>query len=375
VPTPTRADVVIIGGGVIGAATAFHLCRHGVTDVVLVERDVLASGSTSKSAGGIRLQFADELNVRIMQRSIPEFEQFEQVIGEHTVPPGIDFHQVGYLFVLTDSGDAADFDAAVRLQRSLGVDTVRLSAAEAAALVPGLVVDDVLMATFNAREGHCSPEAVVAGYASAARAMGATIVQGVAATAIEHHGGRVSGVTTSAGRMATSTVVCAAGAWAAEVGATAGVDIPITAMRRHMWFTPDACGLPDSMPMTIDFATSFYAHRQGQGLVFGGKEDTLEQIGEHATARLPMLAEAPITATWSGFYEVSPDHNAIVGAVAELDGLYVAGGFSGHGFQQAPAIGEHLAELITGRQPTLDLSLLSAQRFRQGERRHERFVV
>jgi sarcosine oxidase subunit beta len=182
-------------------------------------------------------------------------------------------------------------------------------------------------------------------------------------------------VRTQRGTIATDTVVCAAGAWSREVGALAGLDIPVHGEPRHMWFSPEGGGLRDDLPLTIDFTTSFYFHREGPGIVFGGREEALEDVAEHALERLPLIAELPIQSSWWGYYEVSPDHNAIVGEAAAPSRFLYATGFSGHGFQQAPAVGEHLAELVVGREPTLDLSAFSAERFAAGADRPETFVV
>jgi len=372
-----QADVVIIGGGVIGAAAAYHLALLGVTDVVLLERDTLAAGSTSRSAGGVRLQFADELNIRIMERSLPVFEQWDAVIGEHVdyVSP-IALHQVGYLFLLDTPELVETFRGAVELQRSFGMDTRWLTPAEATELAPGILTDDLLGATWNPREGHCSPEAVTQGFAAAAAAHGVRIRQGCAATGIRVEGGRIAAVETAAGAIATDTVICAAGSWSPEIGAMVGVDLPVRGEKRWMWFSPESGGLPDTLPMTIDFSTGFYCHREGPGLVFGGREPDLEGVAEHALHRLPVIAELPVARDWWGYYEVSPDHNAILGEVADGPGrLLVATGFSGHGFQQAPAIGEHLAELVAGSVPSLDLAAFALSRFADGNAREERFVV
>ncbi len=364
---PRAADVVVIGGGALGASTAFHLRRLGVNDVVLVERDTLASGSTSKSAGGIRTQFADELNVRIALRSLDEFERFEELTGAE-----IAFRQYGYLFLLDRDEDVATFRTALELQQSLGVPSRELTPAEAAELVPQLSLDGVLAATYCARDGYASPESVVQGYASAS---GATVVQGSAVTGIERTGNRISAVETTRGRIATDTVVCCAGMWSQAIGAFAGVVLPVEGEARSMWFTPQDGGLPERLPLTIDFSTGFYFHREGPGLAFGGRERALEDVAEAAARRLPVLAELPVQASWWGWYDVSPDWNALVGEDGEVSRFLYATGFSGHGFQQAPAVGEHLAELVTGRTPTLDLSAFSAGRFAAGASRPETFVV
>ena len=361
------AEVVIVGGGAMGAATAFHLARLGITDVVLLERDALASGSTSKSAGGIRAQFADELNVRIALRSLDEFERFEELTGVD-----ISFRKYGYLFLLDNEADVTTFRAALDLQQSLGVPSRELSPAEAAELVPQLAVDDLVAATFCPGDGYATPEAVVQGYAAAS---GARIRQNCALTGIDVRGGRIVGVETGQGRVATGTVICTAGIWSREVASMAGVDLPVEGERRWMWFTPEDADLPQRLPLTIDFSSGFYFHREGPGLAFGGREHELDGLAPHIERRLPALAELPIRSSWWGWYDVSPDWNAIVGEAAEPGRFLYATGFSGHGFQQAPAVGEHLAELVTGREPALDLSAFALERFTAGAERRETFVV
>ncbi len=347
----------MIGGGAVGASTAWHLRELGIEDVLLVERGSLGSGSTSKSAGGVRMQFADELNVRIAQRSLAELERMD----------GIDLRQVGYLFLVDREDDLAEFRAALALQARLGVPSRELSVAEALELVPQLEPEGLLGATFCPLDGHCTPEAVVQWYAR-----GLHVLQGYEVTGIDLRAGRLE---TSRGPIAAGTVINCAGAWAAEVGALAGVEIPVHGEPRWMWFSPEAGGLPDPIPMTIDFSTGLYVHREGPGVVFGGREASLEALAPAIERRLPLLAELPVQASWWGYYEVSPDHNAIVGELPGPGRFLVATGFSGHGFQQAPAVGEHLAELVAGVAPTLDLSPFSLERFASGAPRVERFVV
>ncbi len=370
------ADVVIIGGGAVGAATAFSLTQAGVTDVVLVERGQLASGSTAKSAGGARLQFADELNIRVGLRSLRDFEGWAELIGAHVeFVPDIAFHQVGYLFLLSTEEQLATFRTALALQQSLGVPSRELTAAEAGAMVPQLDLDGIIGATFCPRDGHMSPEAVVQGYAAAAAAQGVRVRQGCEVTGIRAEGGRIHAVETAGGPIATDTVVCAAGAWSHDVGALVGVDIPVTGEPHWMFFSPENGGLADDLPLTIDFSTGFYAHREGPGVVFGGREQTIEEIAEHALRRLPVIGELPIQSEWWGYYDNSPDHNAIVGEADDVARFFFATGFSGHGFQQAPAIGEHLAERITRRPLSIEMDAFSVGRFARGEHRTERFVV
>ncbi len=344
----------------MGASVAWHLRELGIADVLLLERESLAAGSTSRSAGGIRTQFSDELNVRIALRSLAEFERMD----------AIELRRYGYLFLLDREADVARFRDALELQHGLGVPSRELTVEEALRLVPALDPEGLLAATFCELDGYASPESVVQWYAR-----GLDVRQGCEVTGIRVEGGRAAGVETTKGDVACDTVVCCAGAWSREVAALAGVELPVEGERRFMWFCPEDGGLPERLPLTIDFTTSFYFHREGPGLVFGGKEHALEEVAEHAARRLPMLLDLPVQSSWWGYYEMSPDHNALVGRATEIDGFFYATGFSGHGFQQAPAVGEHVAELVAGREPTLDLSAFDAARFQRGLARPESFVI
>jgi sarcosine oxidase subunit beta len=354
----------------MGTSTAYHLAELGVTDVVLCERATLGSGSTSKAAGGIRAQFADELNIRIALLSLVEFRNFEERLGVD-----IDFRQTGYLFLLDSDEDVARFRQAVALQGSLGVLSTELTLDEVIELVPQLQTEGLRGATFCPRDGHATPEAVVRGYAAAAAEKGVRIQQGVEVTRILVLGNKILGVETTAGRIKTDTVVCTAGVWSREVAALVGLDLPVVGEPRWMHYTPESGGLPDSVPLTVDFASGFYFHREGPGLVFGGREPTIEGVATHATRRLPLLTELPIQSSWWGYYEMSPDHNALVGEAVDPTRFLYATGFSGHGFQQAPAVGEYLAERIVGIIPTLNLAAFSAERFARGQPREEAFVI
>lgn len=385
---PERADVVIIGGGVMGASTAFHLAEAGVTDVLLLERDALACGSTSKSAGGVRAQFSDAVNIALGWHSLPAFEQFASRPGGE-----IDLHQVGYLFLHTDAEAWAVAQGAVALQNSMGIPTRLLTADEAGSLNHGVNVDDVIGATFHPRDGYCSPENVVQGYAAGARALGATVRTGVAATGIESSGGTITGVMTSQGVVATSTVVCAAGAWSREVGSWVGVDLPVDPLRRQILVTEP---LPahlldvytDTTPMTIDAASTFYLHREGPGLLVGmsyqaetlgfrdGFTDAWEgDLAEAMERRAPALLDVGIAHRWAGYYEQTPDHNAVIGEAAGLSRFLYATGFSGHGFLQGPAVGEVLRDLYLDRTPVVDVSSLTAERFASGSTVYELNIV
>ena len=382
-PLPARATVVIVGGGVIGASAAFHLAEAGVRGVLLVERDALAAGSTSRAAGGVRAQFSDALNIQIAQRSLAAFRDFGRRPGWD-----IDLRQVGYLFVLARGEDVARFERSVALQHEYGVPSRMLSPAEARERCPLLAGDDILAAAFSPEDGHATPEAVVQGYASAARALGAQIRVGCEVLDITTAGGEITGVVTSHGTVATDTVICAAGAWSRACGAMVGVDLPVTPLKRQILFTEPIDDLPAQLPMTIDFASSFYFHREGPGLLLG-MSDPAEQPGfgleqthdwvpgliAAAAHRAPRVAEAGIRGGWAGLYEMTPDHNAIIGEDAGVSRFLYATGFSGHGFLQGPAVGELLRDLVLGRPGFVDISPLSAERFSGAAHRPEFHIV
>jgi len=382
-PLPARAPVVIVGGGVMGASAAFQLAEAGVRDVLLVERDTLAAGSTSRAAGGVRAQFSDPLNIQIAQRSLAAFRDFARRPGWD-----IGLRQVGYLFVLAREEDVAVFEQSVALQHDYGVPSRMLSAAQARELCPLLAGDDILAAAFSPEDGHATPEAVVQGYAAAARALGAQIRVGCEVLDITTAGGEITGVVTSQGTVATGTVICTAGAWSRACGAMVGIDLPVTPLKRQILFTEPMDGLPAQLPMTIDFASTFYFHREGPGLLLGMSDPAerpgfgLEQTDDWvpgliaaAAHRAPRVAEAGIRGGWTGLYEMTPDHNAIIGEAAGVSRFLYATGFSGHGFLQGPAVGELLRDLVLGRPSFADIAPLSAERFANAGHRPEFNVV
>jgi sarcosine oxidase subunit beta len=366
-----RASVVIVGGGVIGTSIAFHLAEAGVRDVLLLERGELGSGSTSKGAGGVRAMFSDELNVRIALRSLEAWGAF----GER---PGweIDLQRVGYLFLLSSDEEVAEFERSVELQNRLGAQSRMVSVDEAHELSPIAGLEGVLAGAFCPRAGHVTPEGAVQGYASAARANGARIDTHANVTGIEP--GAVL-VERKAGRSAVETecVVCAAGPWSGGVGVLAGVELAVRAERRRIAFT-GPLPIEGPVPMTIDFSSGFYFHREGPGLLFGTgdvcatQDEWLERTVPVLGRRAPLLLDAPLAGGWWGDYEMTPDHNALIGEAAAPPGRFLyATGFSGHGFQQAPAVGEIVRDLYLGREPFVDVSALAADR----TERHERNVV
>jgi sarcosine oxidase subunit beta len=367
---PERSDAVVIGGGVMGAAALHYLVELGCERPVLVERDTLASGSTGHCAGGVRTLFSDELNVRIGLESIRRLERFPDELGHE-----LDLRLDGYLFLLDDAADAARFEADLDLQAAHGVDSRMLTLDEAQAIVPQLATDGLVGAAFCPVAGTVTPDLVVQGYSRNAAGRGAHVEQSCPVTRIVADGDRVTGVETTRGTIQTERVILTAGVWSRELAATCGFDLPVEAERRYMFFTGDAPGFPERLPLTVDFGTGFYFHREGSGLALGGREQTLERLAPLASRRLPALDELEIRSGWWGLYEMSPDHNALVGAAQAPAGLIYATGFSGHGFQQGPVIGEHLAELALRVEPTFDLAQFDAGRFAAGAAHAEHNVI
>jgi sarcosine oxidase, subunit beta len=368
---PEAAGVVVIGGGAMGTSIAFHLAEAGVPDVLLVERATLGSGSTCKAAGGVRAQFSDALNIALGARSLEAFGAFAERPGQE-----IDLHRVGYLFLLSDAADVRTFEDSVRLQNQMGVPSRMIEPAEAARLSPLISTEGLLAAAWSPDDGHCTPESVVLGYATAARRLGARIVTGCEVVGIDAADGDLTSVETTRGTIRTSTVVCAAGAWSAGIGALAGVALPVVPLRRQILFTEPVPGLPPRLPMTIDFSSTFYFHGEGRGLLLG-MSDPDEQPGFDVTVtdawlprltevmqhRAPSIADMGVTSGWAGLYEVTPDHNALIGEAPSVRRFLYATGFSGHGFLQAPAVGEVVRDLVLGRRPFVDVSPLGVERF------------
>ena len=381
------AGAVVIGGGAMGVSSAYHLAAAGVPDVLLLEREGgLGLGSTGRCAGGFRHQFSTEVNVRLSIESIRMIRTFSET---HGLP--LDVHVDGYLFLCRDAATWAAYRAGAEMQRGLGVRVEELNATAAAELVPGLAVEGVIGATFGPDDGIADPSGLTNGYATAARRAGATIEMGREAMAIatSPDGSRVVGVETADDRIEAPIVVLCSGVWSPALATTCGVDLPVTPEPRQLVLTTDFPGRPERRTLVIDTATMCFFHREGDGVLMGvpkaGQQPTFEtalddrfvaeELLPKAIDVLPALEGASMATTWTGLYEMSPDHDAILGPVAGLDGLLLAAGFSGHGFQHAPIVGVVLAELATGRRPTVDVSALRLERFAEGGSPVETHVI
>lgn len=380
---PARAEVVIIGGGVMGTSIAFHLAEAGVTDVLLLEQNELGSGSTSKAAGGVRANFSDELNIALGARSLEAFARFGERPGQE-----IDLHRVGYLFLLSTPEQVELFEESTRLQNAAGQPTRMINVDEIARLAPIVKTDGLVAACFSPNDGHCTPESVVLGYASAARRLGAKLITGCEVEGIDAVGNEIRTVRTSRGVVETSTVICTAGAWSGRLGAMVGVDLPVIPLRRQIVVTDAIPDLPRDLPMTIDFSSTFYFHREGPGLLVGmsnpdeepgfhlNRTDAwLPRLTEAMEQRAPSLLDVGLASGWAGLYENTPDHNALIGEADTISRFLYATGFSGHGFLQGPAVGEVIRDLYLGRKPFVDISPLDARRFQNSTMRAEQNIV
>ena len=373
---PSHSEIVIIGGGIIGASIAYYLAKMGAPEVLLLEKGMMGEGSTGKCAGGIRTQFTTEINIRFSQISLRVFRGFETEFG---LDP--EYQPVGYLFLAAHDDHWAILRSMARTMKEMGLGVDLLEQAEIARQWPYLRVNDLRGGSYTQDDGYAGPYEVLQGFAKGARRLGAVLREGVEITKIHTSKGRVQFVETAHGdRITTSMVVNASGPWAARTAAMAGLDLPVRPLRRQIFFTDAFEGLPRLIPMSIDLEHGWYMRREGRGLLLAGPQDNESSFNEsadfearewatvRALHRVPALETARIARGWAGLYEISPDHHGMIGSFPEVKGFVCANGFSGHGFQHSPAVGMLVAELITqGEAKSLDITPLRPTRFREGD--------
>src|SRR5262245_6208407 len=377
---PGTASVVVIGGGVVGCSIAYHLARRGQRDVVVLEREAVGAGTTSKAAGGIRSQFPTETEIRFSLEAIGVFERFAEEFGVD-----IGYRRIGYLFLISDAEDLAGYRERMALQQRLGVDVREISPAEAKAIVPALRVDDLIGAVWGPTDGMAGPAEVTHGFERRGRELRVGVIVGGDGVGIDVELGRVRGVRTSQGAIAAPLVINAAGPVAARVGRLAGVEVAVHPRRRHIFFTEPFPEIPGPVPLTTDRASGFYFRKEMDQLLLspGDVEDIgadlavpvdwsrVEETVEKALHRLPIVEKARVAGGWAGLRPLTPDDHAIIGWAPGVEGLFLTVGFGGHGFQHSPATGRHVAEWLVEGKSSLDLSLFDPTRFARGAARTE----
>jgi sarcosine oxidase subunit beta len=377
---PEDAGVAIIGGGIIGVSIAYYLAKRGMPKVVLLERHTLGSGSTAKCAGGIRTQFSTPINIQMSLLSLGVLKGFRKEFG---IDPC--FCAAGYLFLESDRKRWKTLEANASLMERFGLQSELLDPDEIRSRWPFIAVNDLIGASYTAKDGYAGPHEVLQGFAKGARRLGAVLIEDAEVVAVETKKDRICAVHMRSGEtLSTEIVVNAAGPRAAQVASLVGLDLPVRSQRRQVFFTPPFDDLPQFVPILIDLARGWYMRREGSALLLAGPKDSHISFNERpdfdgqlwaaeqSIHRVPVLTLAQIAGGWAGLYEISPDHHAIIGSFPELKGFICANGFSGHGFQHAAAAGLLIAELIVdGKATTMDLFPLRPQRFRERDLIHE----
>src|SRR5260370_13728947 len=379
---------MIIGGGIVGSSIAYHLTEAGCRDVLVIEREThQGKGSTGKSMGGVRAQFATPINIRMSLYSIAFFGTFDEVMG---YPSG--YRPQGYLFVATTPAHMDYLRENYRHQVEAGLQAVRLlDPQEVSRIAPEIRHDDILGGSFCATDGFVDPHSVMTGFMQKAIERGVRLMRDTDVTGITSDARGVSGVESSHGFISGRTVVNAAGAWAGKVAQLAGVDLPVEPLRRMLVPTEPFDKVSHQSPMVVDMKTGFHYRPEGRGLLlaWNDPEETpgfkldfdrafIEKVLTRGVDRLPCLEEAEVNPrrAWAGLYEMTPDHHPVLGPAPELPGFFLANGFSGHGVMHSPATGRIVADLILhGRCDLVDTRLLGLDRFASGRLLHETAVL
>ncbi len=377
---PPKAQVVIIGGGIIGAGIAYQLTQKGVNDVLVLEKgEIGAQGATSACLGGLRTQFSTAVNIRFSLISREVFRQFKNEFGID-----LNFKPYGYLFLASTQKQWEVFKHTSRLMEGLELPVDLLTPQEVVQRWPFIRVDDLSGGSYTKDDGFYGPMEALQAFVKKARQGGAVFLEKIPVTGISISGKSAVGVQTeSVHEIKADIIVNAAGPWAGEIAAMAGLDLPIAPLKRHLFFTDAFDEIPEVFPMMIDIDSGWYMKREGKGLILGGPTgeksfnhhvdfDAEEWTAVESIRRVPSLQRARIIRGWVGHYELTPDHHAVIGAFPELKNFICAAGFSGHGFQHAPATGMVVAELIVnGHAETEDIHLLRPTRFRENDLIHE----
>ena len=382
------ADVIIVGGGIVGSSIAYHLTEAGCRNVLVIEREAhQGKGSTGKSMGGVRAQFTTSVNILMSLYSIPFFSRFEDVIGH---PSG--YQPQGYLFVATEERHMDYLRDNYHRQVGLGLKSVSLLPPdEVARIAPEIRNDDVIGGSFCATDGFVDPHSVMTGFMSKAAERGVELLRQTEVTGIRTDARGVSGVETNRGFIGSRVIVNAAGPWAGLLAKRAGVDLPIEPLRRMLVPTEPFDKVSQKSPMVVDMSTGFHYRPEGLGLLMAWNDPSetpgfktnfdpafIEKILSRGVQRLPVLKEAEVNPrrAWAGLYAMTPDHHSVLGPVPDLPGFFLANGFSGHGVMHSPATGRILADLILkGATDLIDAPSLGFDRFAKGRLIEETAVL
>lgn len=378
-----RANCVIVGGGIVGCATAYYLAKRGMKEILLLEKDFLASGATGRCGGGVRQQWSTPENVKLAMGSVRIFENLSQDMGMD-----IEWNQGGYLILTSTDEELEQFRKNVEMQRELGLEVTVVSPREAKEILPILNPDPFLGGTYCPTDGHANPFLVTYAYAKAATSLGVRIVTKTKVEAIDVNQGRVKAVITTGGRVETPAVLNAAGGHSGEIGKMVGLNLPVQSYRHEILVTEPLNPLFDTMVISFDHNIYFSQHRSG-GIV-GGQSNPgeppgfemrsglpfLEQFSEKLIRFIPALGQVKVLRQWAGLYNVTPDAQPILGGVEAVKGYYQAVGFSGHGFMLAPKTSELMAELVAeGKESLPEIEGLHLRRFKEKEIMVEKSVV
>ncbi len=382
------AEVVIIGGGIVGSSIAYHLTAAGCKDILVIERETAqGKGSTGKSMGGVRAQFSTPVNIQMSLYSIPFYASFDERLGYPA-----DYRPQGYLFCATAEKHLAYLRTNYEKQIALGLKNVRLiTADEIRAMFPQLRSDDIVGGSFCSTDGFVDPYSAMNGFMGWAADHGAKLWKNTQVTSIQFDGTGIGGVETTRGFVSTRKVVNAAGAWAASIARMLNLDLPVEPLRRMLVPTEPFDRFPHTAPMIIDMSNGFHFRPEALGflLAWNDPEETpgyktdfepgfIEKILSRAADRVPIFENLAVNPkrAWAGLYEMTPDHHPILGEVAGVPGFFLANGFSGHGVMHAPATGRILSDLIlTGKTDLVDVSLLNLSRFAEGRMIEETAVL
>jgi sarcosine oxidase subunit beta len=368
----STADIVIIGGGIQGISLAYHLGKRGRNDVCLLEMNTLGSGSSGRSAAIIGLAFQSARSLPLTRWSFAALMRFQDELDASP-----DYEPIGCL-LLAGSQAAPELRRRHALLQRMGIESHLVGTEEISRLTPGLHLEDIEVGLHNPNEGAIDPHSIMMAYTHHARQSGVEFVEGVKATGLQITGGRVVGVHTTAGTIATRCVVNAAGFRARQIASRAGIDLPITNLKRHIFVTGPVPTYAHTIPFTYDLEAAWYMRREGPGLLIGmgavesDEEDPqvdwsfLDAVITHSLHRAPSLAEAGIKTGWAGLRPITPDDDPILGPAPHLPGFFNDCGWGGLGIMQAPAAGMALAEwIVDGAPVSLDIGHFGAERFMQ----------